>query len=181
MKYNKYLSISGLTLALCAVNCFALETDGKQPIYIEADNAVYDEKKELTIYTGNVHYQQGSIESWSDRMEVFQKDGKTDKVINFGNPTRLKQTPEPDKADWHGLGLRSEYYPETRILILFDKALAWQGVTPEKSDRVTSDRIEYDIEHSIMKAGVTTKSGEAPPSSQRVHVTLEPSEVKEAK
>ena len=181
MKYNKYLSISGLTLALCAMNSFALETDGKQPIYIEADAAVYDEKKELTIYTGNVHYQQGSIESWSDRMEVYQKDGKTDKVINFGNPTRLKETPEPDKADWHGLGLRSEYYPEIRLLILFDNAMAWQGVTPEKSDRVTSDRIEYDIEHSIMKAGVTIQSGELAASGKRVHVTLEPAEVKEAK
>jgi lipopolysaccharide export system protein LptA len=181
MKFNKSRNITGLALALFTMDCFALETDSKQPIYIEADAATYDEKKELTVYTGNVHYQQGSIESWSDRMEVYQKDGKTDKVINFGNPTRLKETPEPDKADWHGVGLRSEYYPETRLLILFDNAMAWQGAVAEKSDRVTSERIEYDIEHSIMKAGVPTKSGELAASGKRVHVTIEPAEVKEAK
>lgn len=181
MKFNKLRNLAKLTLTLLTMDSFALETDSKQPIYIEADTATYDEKKELTVYTGNVHYQQGSIESWSDRMEVHQKDGKTDKVINFGNPVRLKETPEPNKPDWHGVGSRSEYYPETRVLMLFNNAMAWQGTVPEKSDRVTSDRIEYDIEHSIMKAGVPTQHGEVPASGKRVHVTLEPAEVKDAK
>jgi lipopolysaccharide export system protein LptA len=146
----------------------ALETDSKQPMYIEADSATYDEGKGITEYRGNVRYSQGSIESQSDKMIVYQKDGKTDKVEAFGKPTRIKQTPEADKPDWHGIGLRSEYFPETGILILYEKALAWQGDNPETSNRVSSERIQYDIKNSVMKAGVPSGRGD------RVKVTLQP-------
>ncbi len=145
-----------------------LDTDSKQPMYIEADNATYDEGKGITEYRGNVHYSQGSIESLSDKMIVYQKDGKTERVEAFGKPTRIKQTPEPGKPDWHGIGLRSEYFPDTGVLILYEKALAWQGENPETSDRVSSERIQYDSKNSVMKAG-------APPGrGDRVKVTLQP-------
>jgi lipopolysaccharide export system protein LptA len=53
-------------------------------------------------------------------------------------------------------------------LILHDKAMAWQGGKPETSDRVTSERIEYDSQKSVMKAGLPSSKGD------RVHVTLQP-------
>jgi lipopolysaccharide export system protein LptA len=146
----------------------ALDTDSKQPMYIEADSATYDEGKGITEYRGNVRYSQGSIESLSDKMIVYQKDGKTDRVEAFGKPTRIKQTPEVGKPDWHGIGLRSEYFPETSVLILYEKAMAWQGDNPETSNRVTSERIQYDSKNSVMKAGVPAGRGD------RVKVTLQP-------
>jgi lipopolysaccharide export system protein LptA len=155
-------------LALSAATAQALESDAKQPMYIEADTATYDESKGQTVYLGNVRFTQGSIESLSDKMVVYQKNGKTERIETFGNPARLKQTPEPGKPDWHGLGQRSEYFPDTGLLVLHEKALAWQGKNPDDSNRVASERIEYDIRRSVMKAGTGPKSG------NRVHVTLQP-------
>jgi lipopolysaccharide export system protein LptA len=146
----------------------ALESDSKQPMYIEADSATYDEAKGETVYIGNVRFTQGSIESISDKMVVHQKNGKTERVETFGNPARVKQTPEPGKPDWHGLGQRTEYFPGTGLLVLHEKALAWQGKDPNDSNRVASERIEYDSRRSVMKAGTGPKSG------SRVHVTLQP-------
>lgn len=146
----------------------ALESDSRQPMYIEADSATYDEAKGETVYTGNVRFTQGSIESLSDKMVVHQKNGKTERVETFGNPARIKQTPEPGKPDWHGIGQRTEYFPNTGLLVLHEKALAWQGVNANNSNRVASERIEYDIKRSVMKAGAGPKSG------SRVHVTLQP-------
>jgi len=146
----------------------ALDSDGDQPINIEADSATYDEGKGETVYIGNVHTTQGSLDVLADKMIVYQKSGKTEKVVAFGNPAKIKQTPQPGKPDWHGTGQRAEYFPDTGILILYDNALAWQGDKPDTSDRVASDRIEYDSRKSLMKAG--TPSG----GSRRVHVTLQP-------
>ena len=160
-----------LLLALLAAihgPVLALDSDSKQPMYIEADSATYDEGKGITEYRGNVKYSQGSIESLSDRMMVYQKDGKTERVEAFGKPTRIKQKPEEGKPDWHGIGMRSEYFPDTGVLILHEKALAWQGDDPETSNRVSSERIQYDSKNSVMKAGIPSGRGE------RVKVTLQP-------
>ncbi len=161
--------LSFLWLSLTGGGALALESDSSQPINIEADAATYDEAKGETIYTGNVHTTQGSLDVLADKMIVYQKSGKTEKIVAFGKPAKLKQTPEPGKPDWHGLGQRAEYFPDTGILILYDNALAWQGEKADTSDRVASDRIEYDSRNSVMKAGTPSAAG-----SRRVHVTLQP-------
>lgn len=157
-----------ILLAIACLPAYALEDDSKQPMYIEADTATYDESKGITEYHGNVHYTQGSIESLSEKMVVYQKDGRTERVETFGNPTRIKQTPEPGKPDWHGVGQRSEYFPDTGLLVLHDKAMAWQGADPDSSNRITSELIQYDSRNSVMKAGLPKGRGD------RVRVTLQP-------
>lgn len=162
-------------LAASTCPAAALDSDSKQPMYIEANSATYDEAKGETIYTGDVKTVQGSLEVYSDQMTVYQKEGKTDKIVATGNPVRLKQTPEGAKEDMHGTSQRAEYFPETGLLILIDKALVWQGDHADTSDRVASDRIEYDTRKSVMKAGIPASGG------KRVHVTLQPSDKKPAK
>lgn len=160
--------LPGLLAAAFALPAPALDSDSKQPMYIEADSATYDEGKGQTVYAGNVRFTQGSIESLSDKMVIYQKDGKTDRIETFGNPARVKQTPEAGKPPWNGVGQRTEYFPETGVLVLHQKAMAWQGERPDDSDRVTSERIEYDSQNSVMKAGLPSSRG------GRVHVTIQP-------
>jgi lipopolysaccharide export system protein LptA len=168
MKRINHALLCGLLAAVGALPALALDTDSKQPMYIEADSATYDEGKGQTVYLGNVRFSQGSLESQSDKMVVYQKEGKTERIETFGKPTHVKQTPEAGKPPWQGIGLRGEFFPETSVLILYDKAMAWQGDKPESSDRVTSERIEYDSKKSVMKAGLPSNKGD------RVHVTLQP-------
>jgi lipopolysaccharide export system protein LptA len=145
-----------------AVPVHALNSDSRQPIDIEADSATYEERKGETLYMGNVRAAQGSLEVRGDRMVVHDKGGKTEKIVVTGNPMRLKQTPEAGKEDIRGTALRSEYFPVTGILILYDQALVWQG-----QNSTASDRIEYDIKNGLFKAGTTGSA------RQRVHVRLQ--------
>jgi lipopolysaccharide export system protein LptA len=168
MKRNNPALLGGLLASACVLPALALDSDSKQPMYIEADTAVYDEGKGQTIYNGNVRFTQGSMESDSDKMVVYQKDGKTDRIETFGNPARVRQVPEAGKPPWNGIGRRAEFFPDTGILVLHEKAMAWQGEQPESSDRVTSERIEYDSQNSVMKAGLPSSRGD------RVHVTIQP-------
>lgn len=165
-------SVSAWLIGLTAAGpAAALDSDSKQPMYIEADTATYDEKKGETEYLGEVKATQGSLEALGDKMIIYQAGGKTDKVVIFGKPARIKQTPEGGKEDTHGIGQRAEYFPETGILILYDKAMTWEGPDPATSEHtVTSDRIEYDTKNSLYKAG-NPRSG-----SKRVHVTILPKE-----
>ncbi|WP_434111852.1 lipopolysaccharide transport periplasmic protein LptA [Methylocaldum sp. GT1TLB] len=164
--------ISTLLIALwflfAAENTFALDSDSKQPIYIEANTATYDEKTGQTVYTGDVKATQGSLDVQGDQMTVYQKGGQTEKIIVTGNPTRLKQTPEGGKEDIHGTSQRADYFPDTGILILYDKALVWQG-----QNSTASDIIEYDTKNGLFKAGSPTTG------SKRVHVKMQPKEKSE--
>lgn len=149
-------------------NALALDSDSKQPIYIEANTATYDEKTGQTVYTGDVKATQGSLDVQGDQMTVYQKGGQTEKIIVTGNPTRLKQTPEGGKEDIHGTSQRADYFPDTGILILYDKALVWQG-----QNSTASDIIEYDTKNGLFKAGSPTTG------SKRVHVKMQPKEKSE--
>lgn len=143
----------------------ALKSDSKQPMYIEANSANYDEKKGETVYIGDVKATQGSLEVYGDKMNVYQKSGKTDKIVVYGNPAKLKQTPDSGKDDFHGTGQWGEYFPNTGVLILYDRAVVWQG-----GDTTKSDRIEYDTRNGLFKAGSLSTA------NKRVHVILQPKE-----
>jgi len=144
-------------------NAKALENDFEQPIYIEADNATFDEKKGESTYTGKVQVTQGSMRLNSDRLVVYTQDQKADKIIATGNPVRFRQTPEEGKKEIKGKSQRAEFYATQSRIILLDKAVVWQG-----KNTTTSDRIEYDYKNAIVKA--SKKSAD----SKRVHVTLQP-------
>jgi lipopolysaccharide export system protein LptA len=132
---------------------------------IEANQATYDETTGETVYVGDVQATQGSLVVNSDHMTVYQKDSKTEKVVAVGKPVRLKQTPEGGGDDLNGVAQRAEYFPETGMLILIERAVVTQGTMTTESDR-----IEYDSAKGVAKAGSPSSS------SKRVHVTLQPKE-----
>lgn len=147
----------------------ALTSDSKQPMYVESDSVVYDENKGETVYTGNVRARQGSLEVTGDKMIINQQKGKADQMIVYGNPARLKQTPDGGGPDNHGVGKRADYFPESGILILNGDAMTWEGPNPDTSEHtVKSDHIEYDTKNAIYKAG-SSRSG-----TRRVQVKIIP-------
>lgn len=166
MKHTTNRKLLALILASLAQPSLALDSDARQPINIESDTAVHDDAKGETIYSGNVKTVQGSLEVYADHMTVYQKNGKTERIVATGNPVRLKQTPEGGREDMHGTSQRADFFPDTSIIILLDTATVWQGDRKDSSDRVASDRIEYDTRKSLMRAGGGGK---------RAHVTIQPS------
>jgi lipopolysaccharide export system protein LptA len=168
----KLIKSSQLLLSLWVLSYSAIilgqEEDNQQPIYIDSDTASYDEKNDISIYTGDVIYTQGSLVVNSDEMTFHLKDGEIIKVVVVGKPARFKQASEKDsQADIHGVGLTGEYYPPTSKLHLIKAASVWQA-----GKKTSSDLIIYDTKYSVLTAG-DQKS-----TSKRVRTVFQPNSKK---
>lgn len=155
--------IIGVGLLLFSGAAFALESDSEQPIYIDSNNAVYDEKGETSTYTGNVVATQGSIKIDADQLVVYLKNGAIVKLVATGKPSKFKQLPAVGKEEIYGEGLVNEFYPEKNLLIFMKNASVWQGDAKQ-----SSDYIQYDTKNSLLKAGEPSSDG------KRVHSVIKP-------
>jgi len=155
--------IAGLSLLLLSCAASALESDSEQPIYIDSNNAVYDEKAQISTYTGNVVATQGSIKIDGDQLVVYLKDGNITKLIATGKPSKFQQLPGVGKDMMYGEGLINEFYPDQNLLIFMKNASVWQGDAKQ-----SSEYIQYDTKNSLLKAGEPTSDG------KRVHSVIKP-------
>ena len=142
---------------------FALESDADQPIIIDSNTATYDDKTEVSIYTGDVVFVQGSIRVHSDKLDVYFVNGEAEKLVFTGNLAKFRQKPNEGDEDITGEARIGEYYPKKDLLVLKKNATVWQG-----NGAYSSDYIQYDIKTSLVKAG--EKSSDA----KRVHVVIKP-------
>lgn len=156
-------NMAGLCLLLLSCAVPALENDSEQPVYIDSDHAVYDEKADTSTYIGNVHATQGSIKIDGDHLTVYMKDGNIDHMISTGKPAKFRQLPEVGKEEMFGEGLINEFYPDKNLLIFKQNASVWQGDTKQ-----SSEYIEYDTKLSLLKAGAATAD------AKRVHTVMKP-------
>lgn len=164
MSINKGLltGLLMLSFAYCPI-AYALEGDAREPVSIESNSGFYDDKKGISIYTGEVVVIQGSMRMDADKVVVYMENREIQKLVATGEPARFKQTPEEGKEDVHGHALIAEYYPETKLLIMLKEAVVWQG-----KNSTASERIEYDRISEVVKAGDTGSA------DKRVHVILQP-------
>ncbi len=151
-----------VALTLVVTPAWPLKSDADQPVYIDSNAATYDDSKAVSIYIGDVIATQGSLEVRSDRLEVYFKQGKIDKIIAKGKPARFKQQPDTGGLIT-GNALIGEYYPERSLLILID-----QAVVNQDGNVYESDIIRYDSKNEIVKAG------EQSSGQKRVRVILKP-------
>lgn len=143
-----FLAIFMLVNFVFSSAVFALKSDSQQPISIESDAGFYDEKKGISVYTGNVVIVQGTMRLEANKVEVSLDDRAIEKLVATGTPVTFKQSPGEGKEDMKGRALRAEYYPETKILIMLEKAVVWQG-----GNSTSSDRIEYNRISEVIRAG----------------------------
>lgn len=150
----------------------ALTTDQNQPIEIEADTAELDDQKGVTTYTGNVIVVQGSIRMTGEKMTVYYtKNNDLDTVIMEGHPATYRQLPDNGEVYDEAEALRMEYYGLKNLIVLIDNA-----VVKQEALRFSGSRIEYDTEHSRIRArgqaeGDTDKSSG---TGGRVKITIKP-------
>lgn len=144
-------------------SALALESDKDQPITIDSNSAMYDEKEGVSVYQGNVVAIQGSMRMESDKLVVYIVSGAINKLVSTGNPVKFKQLPEVGKEEIKGRSLIAEYYPEQALLVLMKQAVVWQG-----ANQSSSELIRYDSRNGVVKAG------ENQTDSKRVHATFQP-------
>ncbi|MFW1677960.1 lipopolysaccharide transport periplasmic protein LptA [Pontibacter sp. JAM-7] len=160
----------GLVLAtlffLASGSALALPDDQNQPIHIAADKARINDKTGITTYTGNVIITQGSILIEGDQVELYRSDSGVDKVIAKGKLAHFRQKNTPTDPFTDAWGLHMVYQVNKQQLTITDQAKVIQG-----SDTFTGQRIEYDIDRSIVNAfGGTNKQQD----SGRVKMVIQP-------
>ena len=146
----------------------ALESDADQPITIDSNSAIYNEKKSISTYYGNVISVQGSMKVNSAKLVAYMRDGDVDKLVWTGKPARFVQKPEGNKEEIKGKALILEYFPDKALFVLKKNAVVTQG-----SNTYASDLINYDTRNSVVKAGQRNTD------ANRVRVILKPKKKQE--
>jgi len=165
MHFNRKLYLFFACGLLNVSMALANSEDTQQPITIEADQAVLDEKKQTSTYTGNVIIKQGGIEVRANTVTVHAKNGQLQRVIAEGDPVHYRQQQKND--DIRGVSQRMEYEVESKRVLLLGNAELWQG-----GNRFSGKRIQYDPEQE--KVIATGDPDSAENGAQRVQITLQP-------
>ena len=152
-------------LLLVSQLCLALPDDREQPIHISADEALRDEKRGVTVYSGNVQMNQGSMHIEADRVTIYHIEAEADKIVARGQPAKMRQRPDLEKGPVHARALIIEYYQREQKVLLREEARVEQD-----GAIVTGDSIDYFIAQQLVKA-----DSDAARDGNRVQVVIPPS------
>ncbi len=134
-------------MLLCSMTASALPSDRNQPINIEANRAVRDDRQGTMVYHGNVVIRQGTILIRAAKVTVYSTDNRANRVVCVGTPAHYQQQPDGDK----GLVLASantiEYKLDSDQIHLIDNASLEQD-----GSITTGAKIDYDIAREVIKA-----------------------------
>ncbi len=170
--HKPFFYAAGLTLwALLQWQTGALaeESDRDQPIELEADTVTVNDAKKISIYTGNVILNQGTLQIKADKMIVREDQDGFQHSTCTGNPTTFKQK-RTGKNEWmQGSGQRIEYNARMDKVQLYTNAWVKRG-----EDIVTGDYISYDANAEYAEVIGGTKANPNGTAGSRVKATIQP-------
>ncbi len=142
----------------------ALESDGEQPVNIEADSAIMDETQGVAEYEGDVVVTQGSIRILADKLTVYMDDDRAlERITAVGNPAEFRQLPDDAEEYIRANARFMEYLEPKDLLNLKTDALVNQG-----KDRFSGDEITYNTkQHRVEARGSKSKD-------KRVRIIFQP-------
>jgi lipopolysaccharide export system protein LptA len=138
----------------------ALQSDREQPIELAADSVDIDEGKGISVYRGDVDLRQGSMQVLADVITVHQNGREPQLIVAEGRPVRFRQ--QSERGPVSGEARQVEYTIDSENLVLIGDAVLVQG-----KDSMRSDRIVYDRERAVVKAGAAAEG------RQRVRISIE--------
>lgn len=157
------IRLCGAALLALAGPALALDSDRRQPIYIDADRVELDEATGLNTYTGTVVVEQGTMRINADRLVIHMTDRKPVRYVATGKPARYKQQPKPDEGDVVGTGKEIEYtVADKKLHMRGDARITRQG------DVFQGDQLVYDTVRDL----VTGSGGEG----GRIRMIIQPQE-----
>lgn len=135
-------------------NSWALSTDRQQSATFIADHVIYNQKKGITIFTGNVSMEQGSTHLTGDEVSITtDSQGKITQMIAKGHLAHYTELPDKQKKIIDALAETIEYYPLKALAILIDNCELKQGLNSFKAPRIV-----YDIGKQIIVSTPTKQS-----------------------
>ena len=157
-----------LAAALCCwpLSAAALPEDRHQAIEIQSREAVREEAKGLTVYSGDVTITQGSIRIDADRVTVHSEGSDITRIVCIGRPARYRQQPEPDSGLVIASGNTIQYDLGTDVILLTGNASLEQDEAT-----LSGERIEYDLKQEVIRATGGDESG-----TERIRMVIPPSQ-----
>ncbi len=169
MSLNKSLLCSLPLLALLALpqQVLALASDRDQEISIEAETADIDNKKEVSIYRGDVVMTQGTTRITGDIVTVHSNKSEITEVVAEGKTTRAYYEEQQDNNQgtlqaW-GKIIRYDLLSEN-IELIKDAELA------QKGDTFKGEHIHYNLTLQTVNAKGKPQEG----SDGRVRMVIHP-------
>ncbi|MEZ0209527.1 MAG: lipopolysaccharide transport periplasmic protein LptA [Methylophilus sp.] len=160
------------TLLPWAGNSWAEESDREQPIELEADTVSVNDAKKISVYTGNVILNQGTLQIKADKMVVREdQDGFQHSTCTGtpNTPTTFKQK-RTGKNEWmQGSGQRIEYNARMDKVQLYTNAWVKRG-----EDVITGDYISYDANAEYAEVIGGTKANPNGTANSRVKAIIQP-------
>jgi len=131
-----------LAVPLCAL---AVDTERQQPVHLRADRIDVDQKKGLSLYRGNVVFNQGTLRLTAARAEVQYRASVLETVTAEGKPVTFRHRPEGLAEFIEGEASRAVYHAPTRRVDLYGNVQVQRG-----RDLFRSAVLHYDIENQSM-------------------------------
>ncbi len=132
-------------LVWAAQNTWALSGDALQPIMVEADKVIIDEKKGISTYSGDATVRQGTLMLSAQRIELFMLNRSLNKVIAHGSKqerAQYKQNQPNQPRFVEATATNIVYLVKKNFVYLKGNARLTQGF-----DSFSGEEIDYDIEN----------------------------------
>ena len=146
MMHLKLTKLLFITLSLLPALVLALPSDREQPINIEADHAQLDDERGVTQYKGNAILTQGTLRITGDIITFYYDDNQQiTKAIAEGNLAKYQQIHKQGEEPVKARALQMEYHAKAQKIYLLG-----DGYVLKDGDKITGNRIEYDITKNIV-------------------------------
>jgi lipopolysaccharide export system protein LptA len=148
MQTVKPASLITVLILLLPLQLFALSSDGQQPIQVEADNLEMRDQENISIYTGNVRLNQGSLEFRCERLTLHFDDQNALSLMEMtGTPATFRQL-DDEQQELNGQARQMQYRQSESILVLTGNARF-----SNKGDTIESNLIQINTETESIQAG----------------------------
>lgn len=137
----------GLTsvLATTLPNISAAPTSDRQaPTKVDSDQLRHDDKKSLTVFTGNVLLSKGSLVMRGDRLELLQLPDGSSRGVLIGSPAQIRQRRTAENEWMVGRAARIDYDSSTEVSILTGNAIMRRLAGETERDRIAGERLVYN-------------------------------------
>lgn len=154
----------------------AQQSDQAQPTLIDADQLVYDERTQTSVFKGNVVLTRGSLIIRADELELKQlPSGEQMGLASSSGNNRVFVRQQREGLNEHieGTARRAEYNgPEQRITFV-GNAIVRRLICEQPSDEIRGDRVVYNQR-------TETYSAVAANGEQRVRTVIQPRQASSA-
>ncbi len=159
-------------------NALAEKADADLPTNVEANQMVYDDVKQINIFTGNVVLTRGSLVMHAEKMVVSQDAAGYQYGTLYAAPgsfTTFRQKRDGGPNLWiEGRAAdRIEYDSKTEIAKFYSKARVRLLDGQKVTDEVEGEFISYDSKTEFYSVN-NTASGQSKPGAGRIRAVIQP-------